>query len=201
MSSFDSKIETLLRHLGRPTTSVNARQGDSVYNVHYDPAEWEKLRMKLPMIRKRLEDAGFTAHVHSLADIIQDILAENSRQVNALKKLEHRPLPHKTHTETLYNILAKKRTGEVLDLSSPIVQRLQTIIQEAAKTPKSVLLITDIEMAHPLVRVSAFEQILQGKFAVPTVFFYPGKRGTVGDNPSFLGVYPSDGNYRSTHIY
>lgn len=201
MSSFDSKIETLLRHLGSPTTSVNARQGDSVYNVHYDPAEWEKLHMKLPMIRKRLEDAGFTAHVHSLADIIQDILVENSRQVDALKKLEHRPLPHKTHTETLYNILAKKRTGEVLDLSSPIVQRLQTIIQEAAKTPKSVLLIIDIEMAHPLVRVSAFEQILQGKFAVPTVFFYPGKRGTVGDNPSFLGVYPSDGNYRSTHIY
>jgi len=201
MSSFDSKIETLLRHLGRPATSVNARQGDSVYNVHYDPAEWAMLRMKLPMIRKRLEDAGFTAHIHSLADIIQDILVENSRQVDALKKLEHRPLPHKTHTETLYNILAKKRTGEVLDLSSPIVQRFQTIIQEAAKTPKSVLLITDIEMAHPLVRVSAFEQILQGKFALPTVFFYPGKRGTVGDNPSFLGVYPSDGNYRSTHIY
>lgn len=201
MSSFDSKIETLLRHLGRPTTSVNARQGDRVYNVHYDPSEWEKLRMKLPMIRKRLEDAGFTPHIQSLADLIEEILVENSRQVDALKKLEHRPLPHKTHTETLYNILAKKRTGDVLDLSSPIVQKFQTIIQEASKTPKSVLLITDIEMAHPLVRVSAFEQILQGKFEVPTVFFYPGKRGTVGDNPSFLGVYPSDGNYRSTHIY
>ncbi len=201
MSSFDSKIETLLRHLGRPTTSVNARQGDRVYNLHYDPSEWAALRLKLPMIRQRLESSGFTPHVYSFADLLQGILAENPRQIDALKKLEQRPLPHATHSETLYNILAKKRTGEPLGLDSPIVQRLHDVIQEAAKTPKSVLLITDIEMAHPLVRVSAFEQILQGKFAVPTVFFYPGKRGTVGDNPSYLGVYPSDGNYRSTHIY
>lgn len=201
MSSFDSKIETLLRHLGQPTTAVNARQGDRVFNFHYDPADWATLRMKMPMIRKKMEDAGFTPHLHSFADLLQEIFAENSRQIDALKKLEVRPLPHRTHTETLYNLLAKKRTGEQLDLESPIVQRVQSLIQEAAKTPKSVLLLVDIEMAHPLVRVSAFEQILQGKFLVPTVFFYPGKRGTVGDNPSFLGVYPSDGNYRSTHIY
>lgn len=201
MSSFDSKIETLLRLLGRPVAAVNARQGDRVYNFHYEPHDWAKLRLKLPMIRKRLEDAGFNPHIHSLADIMEKIFSDNERIIDAMKKQEHRALPHEKHTETLYNILAKKRTGEQLDLSSPIVQRLDNLIQDAAKIPQSVLLITDVEMAHPLVRVSAFEQVLQGRFIVPTVFFYPGKRGTVGDNPSFLGVYPSDGNYRSTHIY
>jgi hypothetical protein len=64
-----------------------------------------------------------------------------------------------------------------------------------------VLILTDTETIHPLFRVSAFEQILQGKFTVPTIICYPGERGDMGDNPSFLGFYKSDGNYRSHHIY
>ena len=201
MPSLDNRLDTLIRLLGRPAPAVNARQGDRVFNFHYEPHEWAKIRLKLPMIRKRLENAGFTPHIHSLADLITEIFTENERVIEAMKKQEHRPLSHEKHTETLYNILAKKRTGQPLDLQSPIVQHLDALIQKAAKISQSVLLITDVEMAHPLVRVSAFEQVLQGRFLLPTIFFYPGKRGTVGDNPSFLGVYPSDGNYRSTHIY
>jgi hypothetical protein len=48
-------------------------------------------------------------------------------------------------------------------------------------------------------RIGAIEAQLQGKFHVPTVFFYPGTR-TGKTRLRFLGFYPEDGNYRSVHV-
>jgi len=59
--------------------------------------------------------------------------------------------------------------------------------------------VTDLEALHPYLRVGSIEQKLQGKFTVPTVFLYPGIR-TGKATLKFLGIYPEDGNYRSTHI-
>ena len=62
-----------------------------------------------------------------------------------------------------------------------------------------ILLVTDLEGLHPYMRIGAIEGQLQGKFNIPTVFFYPGERmGKTGLR--FLGFYQSDGNYRSVHV-
>lgn len=203
MHSFEDRIETLVRLLGSPSSNVSARQGDRVFNFHYLPNQWATVRGHFPRIRARLEKEGFTPQFHSFANIIDEILERDAKQpIEAMTAAEGKfTLPHKTYTETLQHFLTKTPADHSLTLESPVVARLITILDEAAETPKSVLLLTDVEMLHPLIRVSAFEQILQGRFRVPTVFFYPGRRGSVGDNPSFLGIYNSDGNYRSTHIY
>jgi hypothetical protein len=201
MSSFLNRIDELVRLLGSNASAVNARQGDRVYNFHYRPSEWTAFRQNLHLILKRLKDQGFTPHVVSFADICLDIFNE-SRMYAALSKREGMgSFSHKNRNESLYSILAGGPAGQPLTARSPIVEALEAEIKKAAALDNGVLILTDMETIHPLFRVSAFEQILQGKFIAPTVMCYPGEKGNIGDNPSFLGFYKSDGNYRSTHIY
>ena len=203
MPSFEDKTETLVRLLGSPGSNVTAQQGDRVFNFHYFPAEWAALRAYLPKIKIRLEQAGYTPHIRSFAELMSAIYERDGQKAIAMMTAAEGKtnLPHKAYTEPLQRFLTKTPPNHPLELDSPIVVALIKFLEAAAMTPKSVLLLTDLEMLHPLLRASAFEQVLQGKFKVPTVLFYPGRRGSVGDNPSFLGIYKSDGNYRSTHIY
>lgn len=201
MSSFLNRIDELVRLLGSNASAVNARQGDRVYNFHYRPSEWTEFRQNLHLILKRLKDQGFTPHVVSFADICLDIFKQSPTYTAKLKMEGLGRFPHKAHNESLYSILAGGPAGHELTSESPIVKAIESAIKDAAALENGVLILTDMETMHPLFRVSAFEQILQGKFIAPTVMCYPGEKGNIGDNPSFLGFYKSDGNYRSTHVY
>jgi len=201
MSSFLNRIDELVRHLGSSASSVNAKQGDRVYNFHYRPSEWTEFRQSMQQIVKRLKDQELSPLVASFADICLGIF-NDSRIYTALTKMEGTgAFSHQERNKSLYSILAGGALGQPLTSESPIVKALEAVINEAAALDNGVLILTDMETIHPLFRVSAFEQILQGKFIAPTVMCYPGERGNHGDNPSFLGFYNSDGNYRSTHIY
>jgi len=207
MRSFEDKLNQLLRLLGSATSNVDARQGDWVFNLHYRPEEWAEIRGQFPKLKKRLESEGYSPEFRSFADIIRDILEnEGAQPIEAMCANEAGvSLPHEVYTQTLQSLLLDDPSeggsqGE-FNLRSPIVQRILAIYSEISDQPKPILVLQDLEMLHPLVRVSAFEQVMQGRFAVPTVFLYPGEKGDVGDNPRFLGFYKSDGNYRSTHIY
>ena len=77
--------------------------------------------------------------------------------------------------------------------------RLEEVLQELEGQPNTILLVTDVEALHPYLRIGSIESQLQGKFHVPTIFFYPGTR-TGKTQLKFLGFYPEDGNYRSVHV-
>jgi len=180
---------------------VNSRKGDHVYNFHYHPQDWSRFRQELPRIVKRLEERGHSPQVSSFADICLGILQESS-MFAAMQGVEAMgSFPHSQRNDDLYGILAGAQYGSPLPLDGPIVSAILNAIDTANSQPNGILILVDAEAIHPLFRVSAFEQILQGKFLVPTVICYPGERGDIGDNPSFLGIYKADGNYRSTHIY
>lgn len=201
MPSFDNRINELIRLLGTAASAVSAQQGDRVYNFHYRPTEWTGFRQSLPLLLKSLKQKGFTPIVGSFAKICLDIFESNPRYA-LFKKTEHvGNFPHRTRNEALFKLLVESPSGVDLTLDSPIVKSIESLLQEAAGEKNGVLILTDTETLHPFFRVSALEQILQGRFSVPTVICYPGERGSIGDNPSFLGIYKSDGNYRSTHIY
>lgn len=201
MSSFDSRINELARLLGSPASAVSAQQGDRVYNFHYRPSEWTEFRQSMPRLLNSLKGKGFTPIVGSFAEICRNIFEAHSRYA-ALKKTEHvGNFPHKMRNEALFKLLVESPTSTDLTLDSPIVKSIENLLVEASSGKNGILILTDTETLHPFFRVSALEQILQGKFTVPTVICYPGEKGSIGDNPSFLGIYKSDGNYRSTHIY
>ena len=201
MSSFDSRINELARLLGSPASAVSAQQGDRVYNFHYRPSEWTEFRQSMPRLLNSLKGKGFTPIVGSFAEICRNIFEAHSRYA-ALKKTEQvGNFPHKMRNEALFKLLVESPTSTDLTLDSPIVKSIEKLLSEASSGKNGILILTDTETLHPFFRVSALEQILQGKFTVPTVICYPGEKGSIGDNPSFLGIYKSDGNYRSTHIY
>jgi hypothetical protein len=77
--------------------------------------------------------------------------------------------------------------------------RLEAALAAIDPEKKSILLVSDLEALHPYMRIGVIEGQLQGKFKVPTVFFYPGVR-TGKTRLKFLGFYPEDGNYRSVHV-
>ena len=78
-------------------------------------------------------------------------------------------------------------------------KRLESTILELKGDPDAIVLVTDLEALHPYLRIGAIEAQLQGKFHIPTIFFYPGVR-TGKTRLRFLGFYPEDGNYRSVHV-
>lgn len=201
MSSFTNRIDELVRHLGSSASAVNAKQGDRVFNFHYSTSEWTDFCKQLPIIKKRVKEQGFTPNIVSFTEIIQNILDGNKIYAAKLKMEGLGSFPHKMHNQAIYNILSGGQQGTQLTLASPIIAALDQIIQDTSKLKKGVLILTDSETIHPMFRISAFEQILQGRFQVPTVICYPGEKSSYGDNPSFLGFYTADGNYRSTHIY
>lgn len=201
MSSFPDRINQLVRLIAANDSVVKARQGDRVFNFHYRPSEWAEFRKQLFLIKKLLKDQGFSVHVASFAEICLKIFKEDSIYDFIVSQESMGSYPHATRNKELFQILAGSAKGSELTSDSPIVASVVQAIRQTEELRNGVLLLVDAEVIHPLFRVSSFEQILQGKFSVPTVICYPGERGTIGDNPSFLGFYKSDGNYRSTHIY
>lgn len=201
MSSFPERIDRLIRHLTAEVSVVNAKQGDHVTNFHFEPEEWTEFRKQLPVILRRLRESGLDPQVVSFGSLVLEIFREAKMYPLLLKMESQGNFSHAQRNDALYALLAGGPSGLQLTTNAPIIASLRREIDRVAALKKGVLLLTDTELIHPLFRVSAFEQILQGKFACPTVICYPGRRGTIGDNPSFLGIKSSDGNYRSTHIY
>lgn len=201
MSSLTDRFQQLRLYLNTSASSVNSKLGDQVFNLHYRPEEWSKFNNDFHLLLKNLREDDFTPHVVSFADICKEIFEESPIYKMQVKLEGMGSFSHEERNKTLYSILTGSSTGGELSLDAAIVKHIIDAIAEAQTLTKGVLILRDTEMLHPLFRVSAFEQILQGKFTVPTVICYPGVKGNIGDNPSFLGIYNADGNYRSTHIY
>lgn len=85
--------------------------------------------------------------------------------------------------------------------NSALLQRLLEVLKKArgCAEEKPVILVTGMEVLHRITRPGTIEGRLTGEFAVPTIFFYPGKMEG-GAGLSFLGFYTVDSNYRSEHF-
>jgi hypothetical protein len=89
--------------------------------------------------------------------------------------------------------------ANALAANNQLQERLEALLARLEGRPKTIVLVTELEALHPYLRIGAVEAQLQGKFHVPTIFFYPGTRNGK-TRLRFLGFYPEDGNYRSVHV-
>jgi hypothetical protein len=94
---------------------------------------------------------------------------------------------------------SNKALADIIATGNGLLSRLEAVLTEHQAKANALVLVTDLEALHPLMRIGAIESQLQGKFHVPTVFLYPGVR-TGKTRLKFLGFYPEDGNYRSVHV-
>ncbi len=162
---------------------------EPIFYLIFSPASILEVKRQLPAWEAKLHNKGWSVYKFSIAEAIQKILDKAP-----LKKIwaaadSKAPLQWDKTNQALANALT----------NGSLQNRLEAVLQELEGQPKTILLVTDVEALHPYMRIGSIESQLQGKFHVPTVFFYPGVR-TGKTQLKFLGFYPEDGNYRSVHV-
>ncbi|TVR84542.1 MAG: DUF1788 domain-containing protein [Rhodospirillales bacterium] len=163
---------------------------EPIYYLVFHPSQILEVKRHLPAWERRLRDEGWRVVVFSLADAVRDILASAPMRELWLRADRESPLDWAKTNDSLRNALTRK---------GQLQERLEAQLAALEGQESALLLVTDLEALHPYVRIGAIESQLQGKFHVPTIFFYPGTR-TGKTRLRFLGFYPEDGNYRSVHV-
>jgi hypothetical protein len=189
MSSLRADFEELMRRVDRGREFADASY-EPIFYLVFHPRDILEVKRLMPSWTARLRNDGWQVEIFSVAEHVGDILAEAPMRRIWLTADRKSPLDWAKTNQALANALTAK---------DQLQERLEALLAKLEGQPKTIVLVTDLEALHPYLRIGAIEAQLQGKFHVPTVFFYPGTR-TGKTRLRFLGFYPEDGNYRSVHV-
>lgn len=189
MPSLTADFDELVRRVqsGREFSHASF---EPIYYLVFHPREILEVKRQMPAWTARLKNAGWDVTIFSVAEHISDIFQSAPMRKVWLAADAKAPLDWEKTNKSLANAL----TGR-----DQLQNRLEEVISAQKDNPNAIVLVTDIEALHPYLRIGAVEAQLQGKFHIPTIFFYPGVR-TGKTRLRFLGFYPEDGNYRSVHV-
>jgi hypothetical protein len=189
MPSLTADFDELVRRVqsGREFSHASF---EPIYYLVFHPREILEVKRQMLAWTARLKNAGWHVKTFSVAEHINDIFKSAPMRKVWLAADAKAPLDWEKTNKSLANAL----TGR-----DQLQNRLEEAISEQKDDPNAIVLVTDLEALHPYLRIGAIEAQLQGKFHIPTVFFYPGIR-TGKTRLRFLGFYPEDGNYRSVHV-
>jgi hypothetical protein len=189
MSLLRADFDELLRRVesGREFTHASY---EPIFYLVFHPRDILEVKRRMPGWTARLRNDGWQVEVFSIAEHVADILSVAPMRKIWLAADRKNPLDWAKTNGALANELTAR---------GQLQQRLETLLAKLEGQPKTIVLVTDLEALHPYLRIGAIEAQLQGKFHVPTVFFYPGTRSGK-TRLRFLGFYPEDGNYRSVHV-
>jgi hypothetical protein len=162
---------------------------EPIYYLIFPPELMLDVKREMSAWTAKLRNDGWNVYQFSIAKEIIDILQNVPMRKIWLKAEANSPLDWEKTNGSLANALT----------NGSLQKRLEQKLSELEEEKNAILLVTDLEALHPYMRIGAIESQLQGKFSVPTVFFYPGER-TGKTNLRFLKFYPNDGNYRSVHV-
>ena len=191
MSSLKADFEELMERVraGREFTHASF---EPIFYLVFRPDQILDVKRQMPAWTAKLNNEGWNVHQFSMADAIQQVFDGKPAMVR--KIWERQDAANPLEWDKTNNALT-----EALRQNDILQNMLETKITEIQNDSNAILLVTDIEALHPYMRIGSIESQLQGKFDVPTVFFYPGVR-TGTTRLKFLGFYAEDGNYRSVHV-
>jgi hypothetical protein len=189
MASLKADFDELMRRVEAGREFAHA-SFEPIFYLVFSPRETLEVKRLLPAWMARLRNDGWQVEVFSIAVEIERLLSSAPMRKIWLDADRKNPLDWARTNTALANALTAK---------GQLQGRLETRLTALERQPKTIVLVTDLEALHPYLRIGAIEAQLQGKFHVPTVFFYPGIR-TGKTRLRFLGFYPEDGNYRSVHV-
>ena len=190
MSSLKADFNELMERVraGREFASASF---EPIFYLVFRPEQILDVKRQLPAWEAKLRNDGWTVHHFSMAEAIQEIFAGMPPFIRNIWETQDSAAP--LQWQKTNNSLA-----QALTKNDALQNKLEAVLSELEGLEKNILLITDIEAIHPYLRIGSIENKLQGRFHVPTIFFYPGVRS--GTRLKFLGFYPEDGNYRSVHV-
>lgn len=187
-TNFDELIAKIRQ--GREFTHASF---EPIYYLIFSPSEIVAVKRQKKAWLSRLKTEGWNVYEFSIAEQIEQLLANVSPIVKKLWVASEKkgPLDFEKINQSITNTLTKDGAG--------LKDAFEQFLLEKEQDDNALILVTDLEALHPYLRIGAIESGLQGKFNVPTVFLYPGIR-TGKTRLKFLGFYPEDGNYRSLHV-
>lgn len=189
MPSLIADFDELIRRVDAGREFSHASY-EPIYYLVFNPREILEVKRQMPAWCARLKNKGWHVEVFSIAEEVAGIIKSSPMRKVWLAADGKAPLNWEKANKSLANAL----TGR-----NQLRERLEKRLSNLEGRKDAILLVTDLEALHPYLRIGAIEAQLQGRFHVPTVFFYPGVR-TGKTRLKFLGFYPEDGNYRSVHI-
>lgn len=164
---------------------------EPMYYLVFPPSQILDAKRALPAWTARLHNDGWNVQRFSVAAHVAAILQAAPLRAIWLNADRKAPLAWEKTNQSLANAL--------INGADTLHGRLTAQLDALQGSPRTILLVTDLEALHPYTRIGAIESLLSGSFHIPTIFFYPGER-TGKTRLKFLGFYPEDGNYRSVHV-
>ena len=201
MSSLNTDFNELMERV-RAGREFGHASFEPIFYLIFDPQKILKIKRQLPVWAAKLRNEGWDVHVFSMAKAVQEVFDEMPAFIKKTwEKQDSAALENRDSVENLGLQWQKtnKSLAEALTKKNALQNKLEAKLSDLEGKPSSILLVSDIEALHPYLRIGSMESQLQGKFHVPTIFFYPGMR-TGKTQLKFLGFYPEDGNYRSVHV-
>jgi hypothetical protein len=189
MASQKADFDELIRRIETGREFAHA-SFEPIFYLVFPPSELLEAKRLMPAWKSKLTNAGWQVETFSIAEEIADILQKAPLRKVWMEADRQAPLAWERTNASLANALTAQGR-----LQARLEERLSALEGRSS----TIMLVTDLEALHPYMRIGAIEAQLQGKFHVPTVFFYPGTR-TGKTRLRFLGFYPEDGNYRSVHV-
>lgn len=191
MSSLKADFQELMNRVkaGREFAHTSF---EPIFYLVFRPDQILEVKREMPAWEARLKNDGWVVHKFSMATAIKEVFDEKPEFIRNLwsKQDALDPLDWDKTNKSL---------AEALVNQNALQSKIESTLKELENDKSSILLVTDLEALHPYMRIGAIEESLQGRFHVPTLFFYPGIR-TGKTRLKFLGFYPEDGNYRSVHV-
>ena len=188
MSSLKANFNELMERI-KAGREFGHASFEPIFYLVFSPEQIIEVKRQMQAWMARLKNDGWKVKTFSIASEINKILEDAPVRKIWLAADAKAPLQWDKTNKALANALN----------NGALQARLEEVLESLEGDARNILLITDIEALHPYMRIGAIESQLQGKFNIPTIFFYPGTR-TGKTRLKFLGFYPEDGNYRSVHV-
>jgi hypothetical protein len=166
MSSLQTDFNELLRRVAAGREFAHASY-EPIFYLVFDPRQILEVKRQMPGWKSRLEQEGWETHTFSIADHVAEIHRKDPMRKLWLTGDRKASLDWERTTKSLTNALVSQ---------NQLQSQLEDLLSSLEGRTRSIVLVTDLEALHPYLRIGAVEAQLQGKFHVPTIFFYPGTR-------------------------
>lgn len=189
--SLDEFKEDFCQRLQHPRV-VKSNGYEPVWFLVYAPKRTVEMQRFRTSLKAYLSTQGMEPQEFSVTDALWSVL-ESDPDWAEVQQADEDTLSHEDLKDTLSAMV------EPSENENRLVELLRQALQKAGESPRAVLLVHGFESLHCLMRPGIIEGKLNGCFACPTVFFYPGRtEGKAGLR--FVNFYPVDSNYHSEHL-
>jgi hypothetical protein len=198
MHSLKDKFETLCHRVkeGRRLESTGSAP---IYYLVFPVEEILEVKRQTKAWIAKLENLGWSVTAVSFVEIINSIT--RGHKLREMMLQGEKMLLDKNPTAISPDSVAvvTKTLGHHIRDGDQLLGFISEKLKEAATRQNGLLLLADLEVLHPFLRINSIEAQIQNQVPCPVVVLYPGKREGK-TSLRFLNLYPADPNYRSEHI-